>query len=226
MPLHRVFRRGRNVLEEREIVAGDGGVELKLYPCVLQVLDALHGLVEGPHFAAKLVVLRRCGRVDGDGAALDARFLHLPGGFGRDERAVGRHDAAQPLALGVGDELVHVVTHHGLAAGEDDDGVAHVREGVDERLGLFRGELALVGFHVRLGPAVFAGEVAGAGHFPCHEAADRAAVLKRHLRFGLCPGVALAVRVSAGMAAGVPFGRAALVSVHIVIRSERAGRPR
>ena len=86
--------------------------------------------------------------------------------------------AGQALAVGIGHQLVHVGPHHGVAAGEDDDGFAHLRKGIDEGLGLFGRKLSGVGFRVGLGTAVLAGQIAGAGHFPGNEAAGGAAVFK------------------------------------------------
>lgn len=49
----------------------------------------------------------------------------------------------------------------------------HAWEGIDQRPGFFRGQLARIGFRMRLGPAVLAGKVTGAGHFPRNKAAQR-----------------------------------------------------
>ena len=102
--------------------------------------------------------------------------------------------------MGVRDKIIHVGAHHGIAAGKDDDGPAHLGEGVDQRFGFLCGEFAGIGIRVRLGAAVLAGQIAGARHFPGDELAGGGAVFQR---FGAAHGrMALAGIVRAQLPGG------------------------
>ena len=204
-----------DLLEAAQVVAGHRGVDLKGHAHVLEIADAAHAVLKRAGHAAKGVVTGRVGPVDGNGAALHARLFDPAGAFRGDQGAVGRKGAGQALGVGIGHQFVDVRPHHRIAAGEDDDGIAHLRKRVDERLGLVRGQLAGIRLWVGLGPAVLAGQVAGAGHFPGDQTADRAAVFQNaggHARriAGLTP------RMAAGMAFrhGSRMPAVLLVSVH------------
>ncbi|MPL61275.1 hypothetical protein SDC9_06845 [bioreactor metagenome] len=166
------------LFEAAQIVARDRGVDLKGHAHGFKVFDAAQRSLERAGYAPEAVVTGGVWPVNGNGAAVDPGildFLRVLGGY---EGAVGRKGAGQALAVGIGHQLVHVGPHHGVAAGKDDDGLAHLREGIDESLGFFRRKLAGVRLRVGLGTAVLAGQVAGAGHFPGDEATGGAAVLK------------------------------------------------
>ncbi len=199
------------LLEVVQVVAGDRGVDLELHALGLEAFDAAHGGVERAGHAAEGVMRLGVVAVDGNGATLHARFPDLAGRLRGDQRAVGRHDAAQALGRGVGHQLVDIGAHHGIAARKDDDRIAHAREGVDQGLGLFGGQFAGIGLGVRLGPAVLAGQIAGAGHFPRDETADRGTVLQRPgpAHTGMASGMSLRRMGSRfrhpGMPGGVPF---------------------
>ncbi len=164
-----VFAQVKDVLEQMEIVLGDGGVDLEFDTHVFQILNAAHGSVECTEFATELIVLDGFGRVDGDGTPFDTCVFHLLRGFRRDQRAVGGHDTTESLGFGIGDQFVHIGAHHGFAAGENDDRVAHVRKCVDECLGFDCGQLAFIRLGMCLGAAMLAGEIGGAGHFSCDQ---------------------------------------------------------
>ena len=213
-----------DVLEAVQVVARDRGVDLEGHPGLFKVFDAAHRGFEGPGHAAELVVAGGVGAIDGDGAAVDAGFLDLAGQFGRDQGAVGREGAGQPLVVGIGHQFIDIGAHHGIAAGEDDDGVAHLGEGVDEGLGLFGGELARIGFRVGLGAAVLAGQVTGAGHFPGDELAGGRAVLKgaHHLVAGRAPGMTAGMGTrGTGMAAGVSPHAAGMARHVLLVMHQR-----
>jgi len=155
-----------DVLEVAHVVPGDRGVDLELHAGGFEVVDAAKRPFEGAGHAPEGVVVGGGWRVDGDRAAGDARGLDLPGVFRRDERPVGRHDAAQVMVPRVAHEIEDVRSQQRFAAGEDDDRIAGLGKGVDERLGIGGIELPRPGIETGLGPAMLAGEVAGPGHFP------------------------------------------------------------
>ena len=204
------------LLKIMQVIPSDRSVDLKLHALGLETLDAAHGGVERAGHTAERIVFLGVVAVDGDRTALHARFLDLTGVFRRDERPVGGHHAAQALGTRIGDQLVYIGADHGIAAGENDDRVAHAREGIDQRLGFFRGQLARIGFRMRLGPAMFAGKVTGAGHFPRDKAAQRGTVLKRARTGGhtaRMPGVAAGM---SGAGAGIfpPHAAWRLMAIH------------
>ena len=214
-----------DILERVQVALGHRGVDLEFHAFGLQVFDAAHGGVEGSGHAAEGVVACGVGSVDGDGAALEAGFLYLAGGLGRDERAVRRHDAAQALVAGVGGEFIDVGAHHGIAAGEDDDGLADFGEGVDEGPGFRGGELARIGFGMSFGAAVLAGQVAGTGDFPGDEAAlGRAVGQEAGFCRGGMPAGGSVGNATHGMPAGMAGpqrGEGGVVAVHQRIHPSR-----
>ena len=208
------FAQVENVLERSQVVFGDRGVDLKFHAHGLQVFDAPQRGVERAGHAAEGVVTGGVGAVDGDRTTLKTGFLYPAGIFRRDQGSVGGHDAAQPLGRGVGPQFVHVGPHHGVAAGEDDDGIAHLGEGVDEGFGFGRGQFAGVRLGMGLGPAVPAGQVARAGHFPGDETALGRAV-------GQGAG-GMVAEGPAGMAAGMSGGRVGMFGHYRIHPSLRA----
>ena len=187
-----LFGEPEYLLEVGHVVLGDRGVDLELHPGRLQVVDAAQRPFEGAGHAPEGVVVGGRGRVDGDRAAGNARRLDFLGVFRGDQGPVGGHDAAQVQAPGMAHEVEDVRAQQRLAAGKDDDRVAGFGEGVDERLGVGGIELARPGIEAGLGPAVFAGQVAGPGHFPGDEPQGRSA--------GRTAGaVGMTVAVSVGM---------------------------
>ena len=188
--------------EAAQVVAGDGGVDLKGHARGFEVFYTPQAGFKSAGHAAEAVVAGRVRSIDGDGAAVDPGGLDSGRRFRGDEGAVGRKGAGQALGVGISYQLVDVGPHHGVAAREDDDGTAHLGEGVDKGLGLGCGKFAGVGLRMGLGPAVLTGQVAGAGHFPGNEPAHGAAVrqgggsalVRALVRFGMS-----ACSVSAGM---------------------------
>ena len=209
------------LLEGVQVALGHRGVDLELHAFGLEVLDASHGGFERTGHAAEGVVAGGVRTVDGDGTALEAGFLDLAGFFGRDAGAVGRHHTAQALVAGVGGQFVHVGAQGGFAAGEDDDGAAHFREGVDEGLGFGVAQLARIGFGMGFGAAVLAGEVAGAGDFPGHEAALGRAVGQEAVGMGMRTG--MTAGVSALLGAGMAGRHAAEHGFRIAAERVAAG---
>ena len=150
----------KDLLEACQVVLSDGCIDLEGNAGLSQAAHAAHRRIKGAGHAAEPVVAGSIGSINGDGAAIDAGFLYLPGRLRRNKRPVGRKGAYQPLVMGGPDKFVHVRPHHGLAAGEDDYGLSHLREGVNQGHGLFMAQFPGIGLHMSLGTAVPAGQVA------------------------------------------------------------------
>ena len=147
---------------------GHGGVDLHAEADIVGPVQDIHGALPGAFDLAKIVVDRRPGRVQAEGDAADARVPGLfQARFGGQRGGGGGQRAAQALFGGVGDEIEEVPAHHGVAAGEDEDGmVAEGGQAVDEAEAFLSGKFQRMGMMLGVGAAVDARVGAGPGHFP------------------------------------------------------------
>ena len=121
---------------------------------------------------------RGIGTVYGYGAALHTTCLETVGDLRRQACTIGRTGTDQTQVMGGADERIEIRTQGGLTACKDDNGPANLGEGGNQLKRLFRGELPGIGFRMSLGPAVTAGEIAGAGNFPGNQSAKRTSVFQ------------------------------------------------
>lgn len=116
---------------------------------------------------AEGIVCFAAGTVEAEGDALDAGLdepveigLHEAGGGGGAEADVEAEFG------GVAGDVERIGTHEGIAAGEDEHGGLEVGELLDEVEGLGTVQFVRAASGLGLGPAMAAGQGAGAGDFP------------------------------------------------------------
>ncbi len=161
-----------------KIVTCNRGIDLEGHASLFQKANAPQRCVKGTGHAPKAVMACCVWPVNGNGTAVDSGFAYFMRRLGSDQGAVGCKGTDKPLGMRISHEVVHVGPHHGVAARKDDDGPAHLWKGVNEALGLLCGQFAGEGGGMGLGPAVFAGQIAGTRHLPSDEPAHRAAVFQ------------------------------------------------
>ncbi len=151
-----------------EAVAADRGANLEGHAQVAQVVHDLQGALEGAGALAEGVVAILGGAVQADVSAGDAGVAGLAQPLaGGEGRGAGRKGHPEPAVVGgVGDEVEDVAPHHGVAAGEHQDGPADLSDLVDEAEAFLGGQLARVALGLGLGAAVDAPEGAGARYLP------------------------------------------------------------
>ena len=148
------------------VVFRDRGVHLELHADLFEVLDGLHHTFERAFHTTEGIVALCVQTVDRERHAHDAGVLDLLRQLLGDEQAAGRHDHAQPELGAVLGDIVDVLAHHRLAAGEDDDGVAEGLDVVEEAIARLRVKLARIGPVLGRGPAVDAVQDTAPRHLP------------------------------------------------------------
>ncbi len=133
-----------------------------------EVAQTLNRGVERSGLAA-LVVVERLGPVDRDASVDEARLLEARGHVAIDLGAVRRQGEPQPALDAVGHEIQEVRAREGLSAGDEHGGHGPVRQVVQKRDRLVRGELVGRGRALGVRVAVAARKVAGAGDVPDHD---------------------------------------------------------
>ena len=110
------------------------------------------------------------GSVQADRHAGDAGFFELVDGFGGEQRrGAGRDVGAQADLDGVADQVVEVGPLERIAAGEHHQGLAEGADLVEQAIALLGRQFFRVALGLGRGAAMYAGEVAGLGHFPDHQ---------------------------------------------------------
>ena len=130
------------LLKIMQVIPSDRSVDLKLHALCLETLDAAHGGVERAGHTAERIVFLGVVAVDGIEQRCTPASLILAGVSGVMGVVGGTSTQRRLLGTRPGDQLVYTSGRiRRIAAGEDDDQVAHAREGIDQRLGFFRGQL-------------------------------------------------------------------------------------
>ncbi len=107
------------------------------------------------------------GAVDADGHATHARLLDAGESLGGHQASSrGGERGTHSLLHSVGENVKEVAAHHGIAAGDHQDGVAELLDLIDEADSLTVGQLVRVSSRLGLRAAVLAGECAGSSQLP------------------------------------------------------------
>ena len=159
-------RQGMNGRELLQVLAGDGGIDLKVEARLPGILHPAKRSLEGSRDLPE-GVMGGCGSaIQADTDALDAHFLQPPGILGREQRPVHRHGHAEALLVSVSGNLEDIRTQQRFTAGQNDDGTGKGGNLIQEFKTLICGELILVLAVQGGSAAVNASQVTGAGHLP------------------------------------------------------------
>ena len=173
-----------DAVEVVDVLSGDGVAQSGLQPDVQAGLDPLDRRPKRPVDAPELVVAL------GEAVHRDARvgqsgLLQLAGPIGGQKRPVRREHGSDARLGGVGHQLGEILPDHRLAAREQHDGRAVVRQVVEQPLALRSRQLAGLRLGLGAGVAVDALEVTPVGGVPDHDRAALGALGDGVVRAGL-----------------------------------------
>ena len=160
------FQNGWNLIV---VELGNGGVDLKFNAGFFGGLNTVHGRIIGAGNPSKAVMTLTGGPVKADTDALDAGSRHFGRVFVVHQGAVWGHDHAQALVCAVFCDVENIRPQQGLSAGQDDNGLTHLPDLVQEPERGRSIKLAAVWPHGGGGPAMGAVQIAVPGGFPGHQ---------------------------------------------------------
>ena len=157
----------KDIVQLLNIVVIDGKPQSYTLSHSHAVLNACHGLLEGPLHAPELVI-NILQAVQGNPHITYANLLDTGSHLTGNQGAVGGQGRAHPLLLGILRQLKEIRANQRLAAGKQQHRHMKIRQVINKSLGLRRGQLILVFLAVRAHVAMTAFQVAGLGGIPHH----------------------------------------------------------